>query len=124
MDLGTISDIIGIGGAIFAFFGWMSNRNLRAQLAAEQKRMNEYVRIVLSLKSPTKEVTLPFKVLRRLLTRAEVLGLIGMIRPGTRFSLAYIGTADYLEQIDRLIAGNGGKLVIECSEDELSQFGL
>lgn len=122
MDLGTASDLIGIGGALFALFGWLSNRSLRAQLAATERRMNEYVRIV--LKSPTREVTLPFKILRRSLTRAEVLGLVGMIKPGIRFSLASIGTAAYLQQIDDLVAGNGGKLIIDCSEDELAQFSL
>jgi hypothetical protein len=61
-------------------------------------------------------------------TRAEVLGRIGMIpmkQKGQRFSLKYLSKPDFLKQINQIAAGKGENvLTISCNKEELEQFDL
>jgi hypothetical protein len=69
---------------------------------------------------------LPIELRRAELTRAEILGRIGMIpmkEKGKRFSLEYLNTSKFLRRINEIIEGHGDSdLVIPCTEEELNQF--
>lgn len=71
---------------------------------------------------------LPIELRRAELTRAEVLGRIGMIpmkSKGQRFTLNYLSTREFLIQINQILEGNGDSiLTIPCSEIEFQQFDL
>lgn len=71
---------------------------------------------------------LPIELCRAELTRAEILGRIGMIpmaEKGKRFTLSYLSTPDFLRQIHQVVEGNGDDvLTIPCNEEEFKQFNL
>lgn len=126
--LSLSSDLIGITGAIFALLAWLQSRMLRDEIARERERMEQEVSIkmVLSGSNQEQEKILPLNLKRRELTRAELLGRIGMIpmrEPGRRFSLAYLSTPDFLSQINiAQVAGHVFTIIIPCSEVEFNQF--
>lgn len=126
--LGTTSDAIGVLGAvlgaIFALGGWIQTRRLQTRLREEEERINQ--RIMLILEHDEVTIELPFEMRRVGLTRAEVLGLIGMIPmkiPGERFTLGYLSQPAFLQQINEIQQGSGNVvLTIPCTEAEIEQF--
>lgn len=127
MWLGTIADIIGILGAIFALGAWLQTRLLQKRLQEEEQRRNQEVKVVLQHNGHS--VELPLKLLRSELTRAEVMGRLGMMPmkiPGIRFSLKYVSNPQFVHDIDEIRRGSSDKsvLVIPCTQQEIEQFDL
>lgn len=124
--VGLIADIAGILGAIFALFAWIQTRQLRKEIEKEKQRMNKKVTVTLSLGQQKIEV--PVDLRRAELTRAEVLGRLGMIpRKGEKgqFSLRYLNTPDFFKQINQIIDGTGDSvLTISCTPEEFEQFDI
>lgn len=75
-----------------------------------------------------KKIDLPIPLLRAELTRQEVLGRIGMIPmkdPKARFSIRYLNTVDFWEQLTQVMEGSGdGIVTIPLKENEIDQFDL
>lgn len=124
-----IADAIGILGAVFALFAWWQARQIREDQLKERIRQNQLVQI--KLQHGNQSYDLPVLQLRRgELTRAEVLGRIGMIpmkgrEKGKRFEIRYVNTAEFLQQINQILDGNkDGMLTIPCTEQEFAQFDL
>lgn len=131
--LGLFSDFAGTIGAIFAFFAWLNAMRMRIEMKHERERLNEKISLMLQLRSidpfrnDNATIELPISLRRAELTRAELLGRIGMIpmrEKGRRFSLEYLGTPEFLARVDELQRGDEDILVIPCSADELDQFNL
>jgi hypothetical protein len=124
--ISLFADVIGILGAIFAFFAWIQARTVRKELERERARQNRTVTVV--LQHGADKLPLPIELRRAELTRAEVLGRLGMIpmkQKGQRFALSYVGTAKFLEQINRIAANVGDEeLIIPCTREEFEQFDL
>ena len=127
--LSLIADLIGILGAVFALFAWRQARQIREDQQREQIRQNQLVQI--KLQYGKQSYDLPVLQLRRgELTRAEILGRIGMIpmrtkEKGKRFEIRYVNTAEFLQQINQILDGNkDGILTIPCTEQEFNQFDL
>ncbi|MFH1634014.1 MAG: hypothetical protein ABIG63_08375 [Chloroflexota bacterium] len=59
-------------------------------------------------------------------TRAEILGWVGMLpmmEKGKRFGIHYTNTAEFLDQINQIQKGEGNiTFVIRCTQNELNQF--
>lgn len=124
--LGWIADVIGILGALFALLAWLQGRRIQASLHQEQERQNRQVTVV--LQHGAKKLELPVELRRAELTRAEVLGRLGMLpmkTKGTRFALGYVNTPEFFKAVSQVSAGSGDALLtIPCSADELAQFDL
>ncbi|WP_119071505.1 hypothetical protein [Aggregatilinea lenta] len=124
--LGYFADVIGIFGAVFALFGWRQARQVRQELESEKNRQNKKVTVVLQCGADRLE--LPIELRRVELTRAEVLGRIGMLPmkvKGQRFSLDYVSTIEFARQISQIIEGEGDALLtIPCEKQELDQFDV
>lgn len=124
--LSPIADVVGILGAFFALFAWIKARQVRQILEKERWRQNELVKVILSYGA--EKLELPVALRREELTRAEILGRLGMIpmkTKGQRFSLGYLNTAGFLEQITQILNGSRGTtLIISCTEEEFHQFDL
>lgn len=124
--IGLIADLIGILGAVFSFYAWAKAREIQADLKEERKRQSRGITVV--LQSGNNRIDLPVELRRTELTRAEILGRIGMIpmkKKGSRFTLEYLNTPEFLRQINQITAGEGeGILTIPCKPEELTQFEL
>ena len=121
-----IADSLGIFGAIFACFAWIQARQLRREYHREQHRQNKKVMVI--LQNGADRLELPVELRRAELTRAEILGRLGMIpmkERGTRFSLGYVHTPEFLRQVNHIMANDGDAiLTIPCKEDEFEQFDI
>ena len=124
--LSILADVIGIAGAFFALFAWWQARQVRSALQREQSRQRKKVTIVLSHGSEQYEI--PIQLQRAEITRAEVLGVLGMLpmkERGKRFSIGFISTRDFLDEINEIIISEGDRrLRIPCQKEEFEQFDL
>lgn len=125
--INNVANILGILGALFALFAWINTRKIKQLQANEAIRLNGDIRV--ELRFGGKKLELPLAIRRKIFSRAEVLGRIGMIpmkKDGhPKFSLDYLNTPEFLQQLNQVMDGNGdGILTIPCSEDEFTQFKL
>jgi hypothetical protein len=104
----------------FSFLVWLK---LRKQKAFDSQRIN--IRVVVP--GTDKYIALWSKPERKHLTRAEVLGLIGLIPRHSKenYKIAYLNTLDFFQHLaDVQDDGDNNLLSIECTEQELLQFNL
>ncbi|GAB4194612.1 MAG: hypothetical protein OHK0022_10820 [Roseiflexaceae bacterium] len=124
--VGTIADVIGIVGAVFAGLAWLASRRTETWLHREQERLAAPVFVCLVSGSDRK--VLPLELTRAELSRAELLGRIGMVpmkTPGARFSLASLSTPVFLRQLREAQQGNGSVTIeLPCTQAEIEQFDL
>jgi hypothetical protein len=115
--------LLGIAGAVVA--GWQSYY-LRKETNRRLQKANEPITVI--LRSQSEEARLNFKIKRGDLTRAEVLGIIGMlpkkppsherfVPPKKIMTEAFMGKLNEIRDSDSLT-----ECVIECEDAELDQF--
>ena len=125
----NIADIIGILSAVLAaIFSIKTNIELRK----EKKRLNGKINIVLKQQNDGKTYQLPVGMTRDELSRAEILGRLGMIPiddkkkitlQQPRYAIDHVNTEEFLTMIDKIRNGDGDSILeIECSEKEFAQF--
>lgn len=64
---------------------------------------------------------------RRDLTRAEILGRLGMVpmkQPGKRFAIRHLATPEFIRAINEVVDRKTSELVIPCSQEEFDQFDI
>jgi hypothetical protein len=122
--LGFLADSIGIFGALFSLLAWWKAKQIQSNLRLEEERQNKHITLILQSGGRTFE--LPIKLRRSEFSRAEVLGILGMIplKSGkTRFYITSTSTKDFIDRIHAIIEGKGDEnLVIHCIPEELEQF--
>ena len=123
---GFFADVLSVVGTVFAFFGWLQAKANNKQMTREQERMNSRIKVMLRENTTKRQIVLPVHLRRLEVTRAELLGRIGMIpmkNKSNRFALNYLHTASFLEELNRIQASNQEeKLIIPCSSEEIEQF--
>lgn len=127
--LGTLSDLFGVAGALFALAAWVQSRRLRDDIRREQARQEQPIQIRLRLQGEAnRSIVLPITLKRRELTRAELLGRLGMIpmrEPGKRFSLVHLSTPEFLAQIGEAQDATSAYIItIPCTSTEFEQFAI
>ena len=124
--LAIIADVVGIFAGIFAFGAWWQSRKLRKETHREQERLQQPIRVTIKLSDGKSELQLPVHLRRGELSRAEVLGRIGMLpmkKTGDRFEILYFNSPDFFSELDRLQQSEGeDTLTIVCSKDEFDRF--
>ncbi len=76
---GFIADVLSVIGTVFAGFGWWQAKINSKQMTKEKERMNRQIMVILRLAESHRQIILPVHLRRHELTRAELLGRIGMI---------------------------------------------
>ena len=74
-----------------------------------------------------RQVELPLHLTRGNLSRAEVLGRIGMIptrEAGKRFSIAALSSPAFLSSLNAAKEGRRSEVIIPASDSEIDQFDL
>jgi hypothetical protein len=124
--LSAVADVFGVLAAIFSALAWRQSWKLRQESKREQERMARRINIVLRLHDGSREVPLHVQIARAEMSRAELLGYLGMIPmrvPGQRFSLSYLNTSRFLAELRRIQSSDtDDTLVILCSSREIDQF--
>lgn len=104
----------------------MQTRRIRQENQKEAQRQAR--RVIVNIRYGGQRLELPIELRREDLTRAEVLGRIGMIpmrTKGQRFSLAYLNTPGFLQQLNQIAEGpRDAVLEIPCTEEKFAQFDL
>ena len=114
------SNFAGAIGGIIAAIGVV-------KMLAAQRRQTEPVRVQLRLQADGRSVELPVHMRRKDITRAELLGRLGMLpmkQKGARFSLRALSTPSFMEAVNEVAEGNTSVLVIPASQEELDQFDV
>lgn len=131
MDLfSIIGNSASIVGTFFALLAWRESRQVKEVLEIENKRKQEQITITLS--TGDDKLVLPNKIRRSELSRAEVLGRIGMlpkntdklidVKPQARFSIDFINKPKFLDRINDVVTSRQTHLTVECTAEELHQF--
>lgn len=122
--IGLAADLIGVGGAVFAGFAWMFSHRTHKMLKAEKHRLNEPVAVILEAEDGRRVKLPPLK--RKELTRAELLGRVGMLPrkdPRAFFVIDYLSTPAFFEELARIQDASGtSEIVIRCTKQEMEQF--
>lgn len=122
--LSLVANIVGIISAIAAALAWLQSRATNERLKLEDKRQNEKIRVIMFLETGEDlPIELPAAIRRRDLTRSELLGRIGMIKPGPRYDISALNTRDFIETLDTIAVSKGPMtLKIPLSQDEYDHF--
>jgi hypothetical protein len=125
--IGTLSDMFGVAGAIFALLAWLKIKRTADDLERERQRLGQHVNVSLVLEHEGKTRTLPVGLRRSELTRAELLGRLGMMpmaTPGQRFALSFLNTPEFLGRLEEAQTSTGKyTFVIPCKDAaEFEQF--
>lgn len=127
--LSIIGSVASICAFIWAFLAWMKSRKIENTMALEKIRANQ--KIAVKLFNGGKKHELPVELCRDDLTRAELLGRLGMLpmkEKGKRFSIAYLNTPEFLHSISNIrigkAEGDDDFLTIPCDPNEFDQFAL
>lgn len=116
-----LATLIGLISVIIA--AW-SAWKLRRETKRQWQKENEQIRVI--LRSKTREIILPVELQRGGLTRAELLGLIGMLpmqEKGKRFELCFLHTHEFSQRLAMVRNSDVDfEFIVQCSEEELEQF--
>lgn len=119
--IGQVADLAGAVGGVFAAFGVL-------RLMAAERRLKERVEVVLKLQGDDgKSIILPLELLRRDVSRAELLGRLGMLpmrEKGSRFAIRSFSSPAIIRELNAVVEGKSSTIVIPVSTEEIEQFDL
>lgn len=119
----TLSLSAGLCTVAVLFFILNRYSQLEGDHSNEQKQK---VHVIVSHGS--EKIELPVKLRLSELSRAELLGRIGMMplkQKRERFSIKHLGSPEFLEQINQAADADGhSTIVIPCTKEEFDQFDL
>ena len=125
---GFFADVLSVIGSVFAFFAWTQAKINSKQMTKEKERMNSRIKIILTENVSKRQILLPVHLRRLELTRAELLGRIGMIPRKNKsefFVLSYLNSSSFFQELNRIQTSNQEEnLVIPCSSEEIEQFDV
>ncbi len=110
-------------------------KNNRKKRDKEERRKNQEIKVFLKEKDSLRKICLPNVIRRGELTRAEVLGRLGMIpilkpkeatrKDQPRFEIRQLVTKESISSIDALyVASEETELFINCIAGEMDQFDI
>ena len=122
------ADVLSVVGSVFAFFAWLQAKINSKQMTKEKERLNQQIKVILWLAESQRQIVLPVHLRRHELTRAELLGRIGMIprkNKGNFFALSYCHSPSFFKELNRIQSSDKEEnLVIHCSIEEMEQFDV
>ena len=124
MAINITGSLASILAFVWAVLAWKQSKKVAKKMEFEKNRLNKKIKVTLQHGGDKRE--LPIKLRRTDVTRAEVLGRLGMVpmkENGKRFSLSYLNTSEFLDAIVKITENDGDDhLLIPCNEGEFYQF--
>ena len=119
-------DRIGIACGILAFVGAAYSAIMWMRQHRRERRLREPVPIrLISAEDGRRLHELPFQPPRRIVTRAEVLGLLGMIPSRQqRFDWAWLHDEQFMRHLEEVHMGQRQVLEIPVTAEEFAQLDL
>lgn len=125
---GFFADVLSVIGAFLAAFAWLQAKANSRQIIREQERMNSRITVILKENVSQRQIVLPVHLRRLELTRAELLGRIGMIPRKNKsefFVLSYLNSSSFFQELNRIQSSDQEEaLVIPCNSQEIDQFDV
>ncbi|MES2023473.1 MAG: hypothetical protein V4439_02205 [Patescibacteria group bacterium] len=118
--IGYISDMAGAIGGIVSAIGIFT---LLAQKRREEQNISVFFRVI----EEDRNILLPFELVRRDISRAEILGRMGMLpiqEKSGRFSIRGLLSSEFLKNLNEIREGKTSVLHISITQKELEQFVL
>jgi hypothetical protein len=120
--LNNASSLAGLAGSVASVAVW-------AKLKLDEKKALEEVKVLLKLAGTDGgiEVNLPLNIIRKDVSRAEILGRMGMIpmkEKGKRFALKGLFSPDFIKQVNAVARGESNQIIIPATKAELEQFDI
>lgn len=126
--LGFVADVIGVIGACFAFLAWVWAKSSVLSAKREQERLNQRIPVILKSVESERSMELPVNLRRGDISRQELLGRLGMLPmrdKGARYSLQYLHTSEFYDQLNAIAESSVPQsCIIHCSDHEIEQFDL
>lgn len=120
-----VSGILALLAAISSVAAWMQSIANRNALSSEKERQNAAIGIKL-VSEDGRSRLLDLEMIRAEVSRAEVLGRLGMLpmaSKGQRFSIAWLSSKEFLQELARIRDGAGSDMIrIKVSASEFDQF--
>jgi hypothetical protein len=129
-NFSLVADLIGVISAIAAVAAWVNTKRIQEQQKQEIERLNQRIKIRLIDRGSGNFIELPGEMRREELSRAEILGWIGMLPmveriPRERFKLNFLNKPEFFTRMNDVKAGSGNMIFeIDCNEDDLNQFDV
>jgi hypothetical protein len=120
MTLEFVSNVLGVASVAVSTAIYM---NMKVQ----ERKNNKVVGVKLILVDGSYEVSLPLRMLRKDVSRAEMLGRMGMIpmkEKGKRFSIRSLFTQEFMDNIMEVQLGKSDTVIIPCTREEIEQFDI
>ena len=117
--LGDLANVAGVTGAIVSAIGVV-------RLQMDKWKMSDKVSVHLCIdEEGTPQVRLPIYMRRRDVSRAEILGRLGMLpmaTPGKRFTFKYLSTPEFDEAVNAVAEGKRNLILLHSTREEADQF--
>lgn len=123
MDLSWLSEGAKVLAPVasLAASSWTLLNTARILLAQKKREKMENTPISIVLMGES-DYVLPYKPLRKTLSRAEVMGVLGMAAPGQRIVLSSLNDVFVGGSFDQVLSGKTDVLIIPVSQAEMLQF--
>jgi hypothetical protein len=123
-----VANLASLVGLVVSIMAWWKIVKVDKDLARERKRLAQGVKVVLKWgETQNDRLELP-SISRGDLTRAELLGLIGMMplrNPTERFAIAYISSPQFFSALKTAQRSDGeASLELSCEQNEIERFDL
>lgn len=127
MIIGWISNGIQIGAFLFSIGAWFYARRIQRELESERRVQAEKINVCLRVEGSQRHVALPITIRRGELSRAELLGRLGMVpmrERGKRFALSALSDPAFMDQVDAVRSNGRHVIIIPSSDEEIDQFAI
>jgi len=119
--LAVSADIVGLISAVAAVIAAIKANQINRKLEIERERGDQQIEII--LQNGRNTIDLPSPIRRKDLSRAELLGRIGMIKPEKRFQLESLNTEKFFKDLDAVVNSSDQKiLTISLTDSDYNQF--
>lgn len=122
--LGNLSDIIGVGTALFALYAALKARSIRKDQEEDARKRAEPIQLILVRQSDQQEHVLGYRPRRDQATRNEIMGILGMYSGETRFDSSTLVPILENGEFDNMIAGNVNGVHVTVSDEDYGRLAM